>query len=188
MTQRDAERQHGQALPEFCLILSVLMIMVLSIAELGFAFSNNMSLELATREGARVGAALVDGHGDPTSVDPQIIAAVERALRSPGSGIDLNRVAWIHIYQSNSDGSEGAANVWKYAPGGGPTVDGVTLDFYQASSSWPASGRTATLPPPSIGVSISYSHDLKTPIAAFTGAFGLNKIDMVDRTIMSLEP
>ena len=57
------------------------------------AIGTNMSLVLATREGARVGASLVNGGGalgcgagsprEPL-VDPQIIASVERGLTSPG--------------------------------------------------------------------------------------------------------
>ncbi len=181
--------ERGQSLPEFCLVLTTLMVMVLGIAELGFAFSNNMSLELATREGARVGAALVAGKGHPENVDPQIIAAVERALRSPGSGIELSKIAWIHIYQAKSDGSEGAFNEWRYSAGGGPLVDGQNLDFYESSVGWPATARSATLPPPSIGVSIQYTHDLKTPIGAISSSiFGTSNIGMVDRTVMALEP
>lgn len=180
------ERQRGQALVEFTMILPVILVLVLSMAEFGLAIGNNMSLELATREGARVGASLCNGGASPATVDPQIIASVERALRSPGSGIDITKVDYIHIYLANSSGNETSYNEW--LPGSGPVVDGVQLHFYQSSVGWPAASRSSALPAPSLGVSIKYHYRLITPLAVFTGMFGLNEIQMTDRTVMALEP
>jgi Flp pilus assembly protein TadG len=195
---RRTGRQRGQALVEFTLILPIILILVLSMAEIGLAIGNNMSLELATREGARVGASLANGGGTPgcgtgqspnaATVDPQIIASVERALSSSGSGVDMSKVDYVHIYESNSDGSEGLTNVWTYSAGGGPVVGGIRLDFVQGTVAWQVCSRTSAPPPDSIGVSISYRYKLITPLSILTGMFGANQITMVDRTIMALEP
>jgi hypothetical protein len=199
MTMPDRPRRRrraGQALVEFALILPLVVTLVLSVAEVGVAIGTNMSLVLATREGARVGAALVNGGGAPgcgpgqspnaASVDPQIIASVERALTSQGSGIDLSRVDWIHIYKATASGGEALVNTW--VPGSGPAVDGVALHFAPAGTTWQACSRTSTLPADSIGVSIRYRHRLFTPLSAITGLFGTNEIVMTDRTVMALEP
>ena len=178
--------RRGQALVEFTLILPIILVLVMSMAEIGLAVGNNMSLELATREGARVGASLAAGGTHPETVDPQIIASVERALRSPGSGVDITKIDYIHIYLANAAGGETSYNEW--LPGAGPTVDGVTLHFYQASVGWTAASRSSALPAQSLGVSIKYRYRLITPLAVMTGLFGLNEIAMTDATVMALEP
>jgi len=195
---RRPRTQRGQALVEFSLILPIILVLVLSMAEIGLAIGNNMSLELATREGARVGASLSNGGGTPgcgtglspnwATVDPQIIAAVERALRSQGSGVTISNVVKIHIYRALANGDEDVFNEWTYSAGGGPTVGGIQLDFVQGAVGWQACQRNSTLPPPSLGVSITYRYQMITPLAVLTGIFGSSQITMTDRTIMALEP
>lgn len=187
-------RERGQSLVEFSLIVPIVLTLVLTIAEFGVAFGTNMSVVEATREGARVGAVLVDGSNSlgctgatgAASVDPQIIAAVQRVIESPGSGITLANVDWVHIYRSNASGGESLTNVW--TPGNGPTICGVRLDFVQGSVGWPAASRANVLPVDSIGVSIRYRYQLFTPLSAVTGLFGTHQIVMVDSTVMDLEP
>jgi hypothetical protein len=194
-------RSRGQSLVEFTMIIPIIMTMALTIAEFGVAFGTNMSMEEATREGARVGAVLVNGSnsfGCPgytgaANVDPQIIAAVQRAIESPGSGISLAHVDWIHIYKADATGAPvaGTITTWTVAPtlGTGPTVCGVQLDFVQGTvGSWPAASRNSTLPVSSIGVAIQYEYQLFTPLSALTGLFGVHQITMTDSTAMALEP
>jgi hypothetical protein len=180
------------------LILPLLVLIVLGTLEFGFIFDHHLTLEYASREGARAGAALATGGGAvgscPSSssapwrqVDPRIIAAVQRVLTSPGSPINLNRVSEIHIYRSGLDGEELAVNVWRHSAGMGPTVDGVPLNFIEHSvtSSWRACMRNnGAVGTQSLGVSISYTYDLQTPFDYILG----NGIDMTDRTVMQLNP
>jgi hypothetical protein len=189
-------RQRGQSLAEFSLILPIILGMAFSIAEFGVAYGTNMTLVEATREGARVGAVLANGSnslGCPgavgaASVDPQVILAVERALESPGSGIALAKIDWVDIYKSNASGGEAVVNRWTPAPGGGPTICGVKLDFVQGAVGWPAASRSSTLPADSLGVLIQYHYTLFTPLSVVTGLFGTRDITMVDSTVMDLEP
>ena len=90
---RSGER--GQGLVEFTLVVPLFLLILLGVLEFGLAFTHNLTLEYATREGARTGAALADGTGSDSScvasdgtsrlltaadVDPLIIAAVQRVL------------------------------------------------------------------------------------------------------------
>jgi hypothetical protein len=183
--------ERGQSLVEMGLILPLLVLIVLGTLEFGFVFDHHLTLEYATREGARAGAALAHGGTGPpgcanaSEVDPRIIAAVQRVLTSPGSPVVLSDVTEIHIYNAGPDGEEGATNVWRYSAGMGPTVDGVPLNFIQHSVAWPACNRNnSAVNTQSIGVSISYSYDLQTPFSYVLG----NGIDMTDRTVMQLNP
>jgi hypothetical protein len=187
-------RQRGQSLVEFTLILPTLLMLVLGTAEMGIALNRSMSLVEATREGARVGAALSNGSGiegcasGSGTVDQQIVESVQRVLESPGNGIKLSSVEFIHIFKANADGSEGLTNSWTVDTVLGSTICGVKLDFVPGPVNWDASTRGTTLPTDSIGVSIRYDYSLVTPLGALFKVFGGNQIKMTDATVMSLEP
>lgn len=200
-------RQRGQSLVEFSMVVIVAMMLLLGMLEFGMLFDHHLSLEYATREGARTGAALSNGGGtlgcgsgqspNAASVDPQIVAAVQRVLKSPGSPIVVSRVSEIRIYETTSTGVQngGFANVWTFnspSGGGGPVVDGVALDFSQSGGAgWNACSRDNGATPDSIGVSITYTYRLATPLAGLVGAFGppgSAQITITDRTVMALNP
>ena len=121
------------------LILPVLLLIVLGTLEFGFIMDHKLTLQYASREASRVGAALATGGGSPgcLTVDNEIIAAAQRILESSDSNIEIERVSEIRIFRStlnagDADGREEAGdpvNVWIYDAGNGPTVDGVPLDF-----------------------------------------------------------
>jgi len=173
------------------MILPIMMTMALTVAEFGVAFGTNMTIMQATKEGARVGAVLGDGSSvlgsctdltPANSVDPQIIAAVQRTIESPGSGIVLANVDWIKIYKYGDAAKE---NTW--TPGNGGTKCGVKMDFVEGSHPWLPSDRT-TSPAVSIGVKIQYHYRLFTPLAAISGLIGFSEILMSDSTVMAIEP
>lgn len=192
----------GQALVELSLLLPVLLTIVLGTLEFGFVFDHHLSLEYATREGARVGAALANGSllpdGVPCAstpvvdltVDAAVIAAVERVLVSDGSPVKkhLDRIGEIRIYQADAGGGEvGPVNKWIYAAGAGPIPPGslTRLDFRPTSQTWFSCSRSNGASPDSIGVSLTYTYDLQTPLAAL---FSWATIGMSDRTVMQLNP
>ena len=54
----------GQAVLEFALLLPpLILLLVFGMVEMGTAFSHNMSIASATREGARMGSNLANGGG-----------------------------------------------------------------------------------------------------------------------------
>jgi hypothetical protein len=187
------ERARGQSLVEYAMAVPVFMLMLLGMLEFGFAFTHHLGLEYATREGARIGAALGPGDGVDgvpcAEVDNQIIAAVQRVLLSPGSQVDINGIAQVRIYESNATGGEGLTNVW--TPGTGPTVDGTPLVFQQSSVAWNActsGARSNGFPADSIGVAITYNYSYVTPVGNFMGLGGSPTLLINDRTVMALNP
>ena len=181
---------------EFALVLPFLMLLVLGAIEFGFMFNSNISLEYASREGARVGSAIVNGGGplgcpgdaQVAKVDPAIIEAVNRVLTSTGSPLIVSQVLEIRLYQADATGGEvaGNVNIWLPTPGTGPVVDGQPLDFTQSSVGWNACSRTYLQPSPdSIGVGIRYLYRLQTP---FANLFGMTTLTMYDKTIMAMNP
>jgi len=191
VTRRRPEGQAAQALVEFAIVLPVFLLVLLAIVEFGFAFSHHMTMQYATREGARTGAGLAHGSiaFDCHDVDDQVIAAVQRVLTASGSQLDLTNVGEIRIYKANGDGEEsGPANVWTL--GKGPKVDGAHLLFKHSSGNWDACTRNNAGfgLTDSIGVSLVYDYRYITPLGSMAGMVGTPVLAMSDRTVMALNP
>jgi len=190
----------------------VFLLVLLAMLEFGFMFLHHLTLEYATREGARAGAAMANGSVKDqqcgtggtlgaASVDPLIIAAVQRVLESPGSQVDVANIQEIDIYKANASGEQiGSPNVWypKNATTGTtyniPCQTPVTgLDFKEQSVGWAASGRQNGPTPDSLGVAITYTYQFRTPMGGILrlirgGSPAWAQITMTDRTVMALEP
>lgn len=194
--------RRGQALVEMAMILPILLLILLGTLEFGLAFDHNLTLQYATREGARTASALANGGGlvtcSPASaasatVDNNIVAAVERVMASDGSPIILANVTEIRIYKvaaGNTAGNEvaGLVNRWTYTPGAGPLVNGTPLDFSPdpAMQGWAACSRFTGQPnPDSVGVSVRYTYNLQTSLGALLSVVTFK---MRDHTVMSLNP
>lgn len=185
----------GQSMVEFAISVPVFVMLLFGMLEFGFAFNHNMTLEYATREGARTGAALAKGTNSIpcNQVDNEIMASVQRVLKSPGSPVVLSRISEVRIYKADAAGNQigSTYNRWIYAIAGGPTVDGVVLDFKSNTVNWDACAagtRDNGASPDSIGVSLVYSYRLISPLGIFLGMAGTPAFDMSDRTVMALNP
>jgi hypothetical protein len=202
-TLRD-RHQRGQSIVEFALIVPVLTLILFGTLEFGLAFNHNLTIEYATREGARTGSALGNGGSANCSggtdlylIDAQTVAAVQRILKSPGSPVNLADVSEIRIYRADSSGNEMGtqANVWHYTPGAGPDIDvsaGVEkLDFSNVSTGWSVCSRNDGPNPDSIGVSIAYTYRFSTPLGAIMqmiGGSNLTTLAITDDTVMAINP
>ncbi len=197
---RRLDRQ-GQSLVEFAILLPAFMIVLFGMLEFGLAFSHHLTLEYATREGARVGAALADGTKTTLcapntfeNVDDLIIAAVQRVLTSPGSRVPPDQVTEIRIYKADdSGGGETGPSVNVWVPGSdGRKVDAAALLWRPSSQPWSACSRekflTPTAEPDSIGVLLRYDYNAITPLGTFLKIGGAGPLRITDRTIMALEP
>jgi hypothetical protein len=186
----------GQAVVEFALLLPpLLLILVFGMVEMGSAFSHNMTIASATREGARMGSNLANGGGplgcgganspNAASVDPRIIAAVEKVLAGAGTLVSLADVQEIRIFQATATGAENGTAFNKWIPGVGPVIDGDTLEFQQSGATgWAACSRINVVPAESIGITIKYTYRARTPLRYFMPF--LTTIPMSDKTVMTL--
>jgi hypothetical protein len=187
----------GQGTIELALVFAIVLLpLTMSLLEGGYLFSQAMTVNTATREGARMGGNQANGGGplgcaagqspNAANVDPQIVAAVERSLTANGALISLADVTQIRIFKATATGAEtaGAVNVWTYSLNGGPVIDGQPLDFVQSSNTWNACSRVNTLPADSIGVSLRYTYRARTPLRYIFP--GLATININDATVMTL--
>jgi hypothetical protein len=185
--------------------------------DFGQMFNQNLTIEYATREGARVGGALVTGvkpggtaadcgnSGSGRWVDPDlyIVAAVQRVLDSAGSPIDYAELGELRIARATTAGAEtGSVNVWTAAPGAGPLFDmdgnGVAdthLNFTgptYPSAPWSACVRSNTEPPQSIRVALSYRYQFQFGLEGMLRSIdpdtAFSSVLIRDRTVMSFNP
>jgi hypothetical protein len=196
-------RAAGQGLVEFVVVMPVFLILLAGMLEFGLAFSDKLTLGNATREGARIGAALATGSetscsGDPYGVDTTVIASIQNILKSGGSDVTMTNISSVRIYKADAAGRQVGSyvNVWTYTPGSGPDADPgagtETIDFSPSSVAWAACTRSNSTPnPDSIGVSIVYDYRLQTPLAGLMSLLGGSQaatIHIVDATVMALNP
>jgi hypothetical protein len=199
------DRSLGQALVEFALVLPIVLVLVVSVGDLGLIFGKLGSLGYASREGARTGSALALGDASkcpgvtvlPSGLDAVVIGAVERILLSPDAGIDIDNVLEIRIFKADSSGGEaGPVNIWLRGPG--PEIDpgpgSVYLHFYEVLPvGWPVCSRSNTGGPDeidSIGVTVKYEYDFVTPLPALINAVagGNLSLTLAETTVMALNP
>lgn len=83
MIRRHTQRQDGQAVVEFVVILPVLLLVLMAIYQFGQVFVNYMDVTSASREGARK-AAVSRAAGSCSVVDGLAVTAAK------GGGSDLN--------------------------------------------------------------------------------------------------
>jgi hypothetical protein len=206
---RGCEARRGQGMVEFTLLVPLFLVLLLGMVELGFAFNHQLTLQYATREGARIGADLVNGGGklgcntgdspNAGTVDEIIIEAVDRILTSSGSPIPLAQVSRIRIFQADSAGKDtlGLDNDWTYTGSLYTLYDGTKVNFQPGATSWNvcsrsnAHGNTYANAVDSIGVSISYTYTLTTPLAGaikLIGGSQASSIKMTDDTVMQFNP
>lgn len=186
----------GQAVVELALLMPIMLLLIFGVAELTQAYSVGITVGASTREGARIAGAMANGGGtlgcggtnspNAATVDPQIIAAVERVLTASGTSMTLSDVNEIRIYKSDVNGNEvsGLVNRFTYSLNGGTTVDGQPLDFVAISSGWPACSRSNINPADPIGISLSYTYRGRTPLRWLIPAMAT--LPIVDHSVMDL--
>jgi hypothetical protein len=198
-SRREGER--GQGIVEFAALVPIFLLLLLGMLEFGFAFDQNLTLQYASREGARVGSALANDGGPTgcTTVDDQIVAAVQRVLVSPGSRVEPAIGMQVLIWKATATGTQAVptssyTNTWTYTgPGTGPLVDGQRIAFTKGVSPWSACTRNngGVGGPDSIGISLTHTYTFQTPLAGilrFLGGSSAGTLTMSDRTIMALNP
>jgi hypothetical protein len=188
---------------EFALILPIIMFLLLGMLEMGFAINHNTSIVTATRQGARVGAELVNGsskhdctdNANAGTVDALIIGAAEGVLRSPGSPVTAKQVTSIVIFEVDENGAAtGHQNTWTYTENStthladGPVMPNTTQNLFfkpSAGGTFPAAGRCGSAGvlhadghygAYGIGVKIVYTYQFLTPLGSLLKGIGNNSV------------
>jgi len=169
MGSRDG--QGGATLVEAALVLPIIILLMVSLLELGLAFRDFLTLSFTTREAARVGSLA----GNDPEADCHIIQSIVAAF-GPG---DLSEVD-IEIFKANEGSGEpepGMINSWALRPSGDPTT--CDAADWSISENWPSISREVTVGATTsldiLGVTIAKDHQWVTGFPPWRGTINVSR-------------
>lgn len=172
----DTDRERGVTLVEGAIILPLLVLIILSIMELGLAFKDFLTTDFAAKEGARVGALA----GNDPDADCHIVQSIVAGY----TATDFDKLDSIKISQVDQNGNLGATNTWEFT-GTDPTLCDPL--HWTVVENWESTGRDVTLGPSAtldiLAVTIDTRHDWVTGFPPWRG-----QINIVRTAIQRLEP
>lgn len=167
----DWERQRGATLVEAALVLPIIILLTVSLLELGLAFRAFLTLSFTAREAARVGSLA----GNDLEADCDIIQSIVAAF-GPGDLGDVD----IQIFKADEGSGEpvvGKVNTWALKPAGDPTTcDPID---WSITETWPSVDRKVTVGPTSsldiLGVTIEADHRWVTGFPPWRGTISISR-------------
>lgn len=174
----------GATLVEFSLMFGFLVMLALGTFEYGMLFRGWSSVNVSTREGARVAASAANH----TDADCIILEAATGALQGLASG-DVDE---IHIYRSDESGSYPGPNssyTRRYSPfnPGDPNLVACTTANWNAEwlgGDWDPDDRVDTVGSADwIGVRVEFSHTWMTDFLWWSGS-----ASFADDAVFRIEP
>jgi Flp pilus assembly protein TadG len=156
---------------ELAIVMPVLLLILISIFELGGAFKDYLTVSNSVRDGVRI----LSASGDDPEADCRALLAAVDTLELAGRFADLDR---IEIYKADSNGNQvlGSTNTYSFTFGD-PTDcddwDGYPGTNYPATSRYVLAGGATPLD--IIGMRIVYTHDWYTQFGPYNGSIEVNE-------------
>lgn len=172
---RKKQGQKGATIVEAAIILPLLLIILVSLMEMGVGFKEFLTTDFVVKEGARIGAVA----GNDIDAD----CAIVTTMMANYSAADLADLDSILIWEVNdSGGSTGNQNTWTYLTAQDPLDCALG---WSKSGNWPSTSRGVTVAGglDILGVTIDTKHDWITGIPPWNGT-----MDIVRTAIQRLEP
>ncbi len=173
-----SRNERGATLVEFAVIFPLVIMLVMGIAEFSLAFKDWLTINHASRQGARGGATAAND----ITADIQVLNAVEEAL----AGGDVQSI--VNVRVSNPDGAQSTTYTYTgdpicaWTPCPDPYAGPNLYDPPYQPPNYLPENRDVTAPQPGrIKVSITLTHEWFTGLFADTSTW-------TAETIMRLEP
>lgn len=173
-----AKPESGATLVEFALVLPILLLVLISIFEIGAAFRNYLTASYMTREGARMSAFL----GTHINADCDMITGLAATM----SAGDIARLNNIQIFRADSAGNQVMADTNTFTFTG---ADPTNCAHWSSVVNWPSTSRqtdvssTGTPPLDVIGVRLTITQSWMTGFPPYSGNYTIN-----ENTIVRMEP
>lgn len=172
-------RDEGASMLEFAFVLPVLLLLLIGLAEFGLGFRDMLTVNSASREGARVASAV----GNAAGADCVAIEAAAAAL----VGVDIDAVEQVWIYEAADDGTPmpGIRQVYRPATGADAAATLVcSAGWVQLENGYPPASRSVVSSDLDLlGVRVIFTHKWVTQVPPFGGVE-----TWTADTIMRLEP
>jgi TadE-like protein len=171
-------RSPGQAMVEFATFFVFIMLIIAGVVDIGGLLDDHVSIEYATRQGARTAAVM----GTQVNADCAIIGAIDAAL----AGMPNMQLNQLIIYKAGADGlPQGASSETTYA---GSTICTVvnnapSLSLPPILNNYPPSIRSNTpFTEDSVGIELDYTYTFQLPLLG-SGTFSSS-----DQAVMPVSP
>lgn len=167
----------GQALVEFALLLSLLLLMVAAATDEAALLNDHVSIVYASRQGARTASVL----GTATDADCATIGAIHAAMATEAS-ITLTRIV---IYKAGADGQPASTALEDIYPGNAQCIvsnGAATITPGAISVGWASSARSTTpFYEDSVGVELDFTYTFQFQL------LGSGTLSGTDDAVMPLE-
>lgn len=173
------QTDRGAALVEFALLLPILLLVLISIFEIGAAFRNYLTVSYLAREGARMSAFL----GTHINADCTMVTSLAGQM----TGNDLGNLERIEIFRADAAGNQviGDTNTFTFTG-----TDHTNCAHWSKVITWPSTSRqtdvnTTTFNPPLdvIGVRLILTESWMTQFPPYGGNYTVD-----ENTIVRMEP
>lgn len=165
------DKNRGATMVEAALIFPLMILLTMSILELGLAFKDFLTISFTARDGARVGALAGN--------DPVADCTIVQSIVAGFGASDLSDVT-IKIFKANEatgDPVVGKINTWTLKPLGNPNTC-LALDW-NISEQWPSTTRNVTVGPTTkldiLGVTLDSTHDWVTGFPPWRGTINVSR-------------
>jgi Flp pilus assembly protein TadG len=173
------ENSRGATMVEAAMIFPLMILLTVTLLELGLAFKDFLTVSFTARDAARVGSLA----GNDPEADCDIIQSIVAAY----SASDLAGVE-IHIFKANEGTGNpeiGKVNTWALQPSGNPLV--CTPLNWDIDEQWPSTTRQVNVGPLTkldiLGVEIDTTHTWITGLPPWRGT-----INVTRTALQRLEP
>jgi Flp pilus assembly protein TadG len=170
--------ERGATLMEFALILPVMILILISIFEIGAAFRNYLTVSYLAREGARLSAFL----GTHIDADFEMVTGLAQSM----SAADLNNLDNIQIFRADAAGNQVLTDTNTFTFTG---TDPANCAHWTSLITWPSTSRqtevssTGTPPLDVIGVRLRLTQSWMTGFPPYSGNYTVD-----ENTIVRMEP
>lgn len=179
MRQHD-DPQRGATIIEAAIVLPLLILLVVSVMELGVAFKDYLTVDFAAKEGARVGALA----GNDINADCAIVQSIVA-----GYGVnDFDSLDSITIFQVSESGTPlpNRSNVWVF-PNNTSDDPNDCDDWTVGPHGWDSTTRDVSLAGSAdldiVGITIDTTHGWITGFPPWRGGMDISRT-----AIQRLEP
>ncbi len=176
MRQSD-ERQRGQSLAELALVLPLLLMILVSMVEVGWAMRAHLTVTTACREGARFAARRVFDYEEIQ----EVVYVAMLSLNPVFDGPDADATIIITKVPIAADGTWSIDGDIPYVTGTLPVESRMSTDDYETIAS--ENARSFTTENNVVVVEVFYDHDLLLGSRITSGWIGLGPFRLYSRSI-----
>jgi Flp pilus assembly protein TadG len=176
--RRESQKDEGAALVEFALVLPILILVLISIFEIGAAFRSYLTVSYLAREGARMSAFL----GTDIDADCTMVTSIASQM-TPEDFADLDR---IEVFRADSAGNQVPSDTNTFTFSG---TDLTNCAHWTQVITWDSTTRqtevssTGTPPLDVIGVRLITTKSWMTGFPPYSGTYTVD-----ENTIVRMEP